>query len=147
MPVHHTFLFEEGLWRAEGFYVDGTNTVLRAEGTIRITHEEAVWINQGSLRLLLPTPVEFQNRYEIVPFEEGRDYTTWHSLNPVIGTLLGKIVLVDDSFISQYESQGGHYTGSEYLLQVSESMYRNRGFAFKDDRRISSWAVELTRVE
>jgi len=26
-------------------------------------------------------------------------------------------------------------------------MYRNRGFAFKDDRRISSWAVELTKIE
>jgi hypothetical protein len=147
MPLDHTFLFEEGLWRAEGLYVDGTNTALRAEGTIRITHEETAWINEGSLKLLLPTPVEFRNRYEIVPFEEGRDYTTWRSLNPVIGTLLGKIVLVDDSMISQYGSEDGHYTGSEYLLQVSETVYRNRGFAFGDERRVSSWAVELTKIE
>jgi hypothetical protein len=145
--MKHTFIFEEGLWRAEGLYVDSTSTALRAEGTITITHGEELWINEGSMKLLLAQPVEFQNRYEIIPFEEDGDYTTWKSLNPVIGTLLGKIVLVDDSLISVYESQDGHYTGSEYLLQVSEGVYRNRGFAFRDDKRISSWAVELTRVE
>jgi hypothetical protein len=145
--MRHTFLFEEGLWRAEGLYQDSTNTALRAEGTITITHEADLWINEGSLKLLLDRPVEFQNRYEIVPFKEDGDYTTWKSLNPVIGRLLGKIVLIDDSLISVYESEDAHYTGSEYLLQVSEKIYRNRGFAFRDDERISSWAVELTRIE
>ena len=58
-----------------------------------------------------------------------------------------KIVIVDDSLISVYTSQDGLYSGSEYLLQVSEAVYKNRGFAFKDDKRISSWAVELTRIE
>jgi len=145
--MKHTFLFEEGLWKAEGVYVDGTNTALHAEGAITITHGEDLWINEGSLKLFLTKPVEFKNRYEIIPFEEGRDHTTWKSKNPVIGTLLGKIVLIDDSLISLYESEDGLYAGSEYLLRVSETVYRNRGFAFKDDERISSWAVQLTRVE
>ncbi len=145
--MKHTFLFEEGLWRAEGIYLDGTNTVLQAEGTITITHEKDLWINEGSLKLLLPQPAQFQNRYEIVPFEGDKDCTNWKSLNPVIGTLLGRIVLVDDSLISVYESEDRHYTGSEYLLQISQNLYKNRGFAFKDEERISSWAVELTRME
>jgi hypothetical protein len=145
--MRHTFLFEEGVWRAEGVYMDGANTALRAEGTITITHTEEAWINEGSLRLLLAHPVEFENRYEIVPFEEGKDYATWKSQNPVIGTLIGKIVLIDDSLISVYESEDRLYAGSEYLLQVSETVYRNRGFAFKESERISSWAVQLTRIE
>ncbi|MBP1732590.1 MAG: hypothetical protein H6Q55_3019 [Deltaproteobacteria bacterium] len=144
--MRHTFLFEEGVWRAEGTYIDGTNTALRAEGTIAITHTGEAWINEGSLRLLRAHPVEFQNRYEIVPFEEGKDYTTWKSQNPVIGTLIGKIVVIDDSLISVYESEDRLYAGSEYLLQVSETVYRNRGFAFKEDERISSWAVQLTKI-
>ena len=145
--MRHTFLFEEGVWRAEGTYIDGANTALRAEGTITITHAEDAWINEGSLRLLLAQPVEFQNRYEIIPFEEGKDYTTWKSQNPVIGTLIGKIVVIDDSLISVYESEDHLCAGSEYLLQVSETVYRNRGFAFKGSERISSWAVQLTKIE
>ncbi len=145
--MKHTFLFEEGVWRAEGTYIDGTNTALGAEGTITVTHTEEAWINEGCLRLLLARPVEFRNRYEIVPFEVGKDYTSWKSQNPMIGTLVGKIVVVDDSLISVYESQDGVYAGSEYLLQVSETVYRNRGFAFKHDARISSWTVQLTKIE
>ncbi len=145
--MRHTFLFEEGIWRAEGVYADGTNSALRAEGTITITHTTAAWINEGTLRLMLPTPAEFKNRYEIVPFEEGKDYTAWTSQNPVIGTLTGKIVVVDDSLISVYESKDRVYTGSEYLLRASDTIYRNRGFAFKESERISSWTVQLTRIE
>lgn len=145
--MRHTFLFEEGVWRAEGLYVDGTNSALRAEGTITITHTASAWINEGTLRLMLPKPAEFQNRYEIIPFEEGKDYTVWTSQNPVIGTLTGRIVVVDDSLISVYESKDRVYAGSEYLLHVSDTIYRNRGFAFKESERISSWAVELTRIE
>jgi len=145
--MKHTFLFEEGVWRAEGAYVDSTNTELRAEGTITITHTDTAWINEGTLRLMLPRPAEFQNRYEIVPFAEGKDYTVWTSQNPVIGTLTGRIVVVDDSLISVYESKDRIYTGSEYLLHVSDTIYQNRGFAFKESERISSWRVQLTRIE
>lgn len=145
--MRHTFLFEEGVWRAEGTYIDGSNTPLRAEGTITITHTPERWINEGALKLLLESPVEFQNRYEIVPFEEGSDHTTWQSFNPVIGELKGRIVIVDDSLISVYKSEDGQYSGSEYLLRVSETVYSNRGFAFKDTEKISSWAVQLTRVK
>ena len=144
--MRHTFLFEEGIWRAEGTYIDGANTSLQAEGFITITHTPERWINEGALKLLLAKPVEFQNRYEIVPFEEGRDYTTWKSFNPVIGQLAGRIVIVDDSLISVYTSEDGQYSGSEYLLQVSETVYANRGFAFKENEKISSWAVQLTKI-
>jgi len=54
--------------------------------------------------------------------------------------------VIDDSLISVYESEDRLYAGSEYLLQVSETVYRNRGFAFKEDERISSWAVQLTKI-
>jgi hypothetical protein len=144
--MRHTFLFEEGVWRAEGTYIDGSNTSLRAEGFITITHTPERWINEGALRLLLEKPIEFQNRYEIVPFEEGHDFTTWNSFNPVIGELKGRIVIVDDSLISVYRSDNEEYSGSEYLLQVNERVYANRGFAFKENDKISSWAVSLTRV-
>ena len=144
--MRHTFLFEEGIWKAQGIYVDGTNTPLGAEGSITITHAENLWINEGSLYLLLATPIEFRNRYEIIPFREGRDHTSWTSLNPVIGKLSGKIVVVDDSLISSYESEDRHYTGAEYLLQVSEGVYKNKGFAFKDEELMALWSVELTRI-
>jgi hypothetical protein len=140
----HTYLFREGLWTARGVYYDAERVEKICEGESRISHQPEVWINDGYLRIMSDPPQEFTNKYEVVPFEPGSDVTTWKSVNPNLDDLRGLFVVVYDSINSPWESQNGEYWGNEFLVQVTENVYRNRGFAFHRDRKLSSWAVELT---
>ena len=107
------------------------------------SHISEYWILDGYMELLLETPVRFENRYEITPFEN--DFTNWKSFNPALGTLLGKFALIEDTIISTYTSEDGTYLGVESMIKVSESQYSCKGFAFKNNSKLSSWAVTLTK--
>jgi hypothetical protein len=90
--------------------------------------------------------VKIYNRYEIVPFKEGRYITTWESLNPDLGTLLGRFVIVDDAIISTCRSKNGEYAGTDFLLKVSDVHYKNRGVFFKGSDKLSSWSIDLRKT-
>lgn len=59
---------------------------------------------------------------------------------------MGTFTIVDDSIISSYRSQDGGYGGAEYLLRISETVYKSRGVTFKGGEKLSAWAVELRRL-
>ena len=86
------------------------------------------------------------NRYEIEPFSPGARSTHWTSSNPTIGALRGRFVLAGDAILSFYSSATGRYRGFECLQQESETRYSARGALLDEDKLISSWALELSRV-
>ncbi len=143
--MNHTFLFQEGLWIASGFYFDEARRLIPLGGEARITHQEDLWLNRSSMRVILESPIEFHSDYEIIPFLPDRDYTTWRSLNPALGKLLGRFVVVDDSILSFFRSEDGQITGTEYWLKVDDATYRNRGVLFGGDKKGSSWIAELRK--
>lgn len=145
--MRHTYLFEEGKWIATGVYSDGKGEIVQVEGQTIITHKDEAWINDGSMKVLTDTPVEFFNRYEITPFACGSEMTDWRSFNPALGELKGKFMIVQDSIMSKYASADGQYTGFEYLKKIDDSTYENRGLALKNDEKLSSWAVQLKKVK
>jgi len=98
------------------------------------------------MRVLTDPPTEFQNAYEIEPFEIDRESTSWISHNPALGELFGNFIVIDDSILSVYATKNGEFTVTEYLRQVNEHSYRNRGALMKGNDRISSWAVELEKA-
>lgn len=145
--MKHTFLFEEGLWVAKGEYADKDNKVFSMEGSTRTTHKKDLWVNEGLVTVLVNNqPVEFRNRYEIMPFEKGKDFTFWQSTFPQLGKFFGRFMVVDDTLISTFVSDSGEYSGNEYIIKVSDINYRNRGFIFRNDEKLSSWATELVKV-
>ena len=145
--MKHTFLFLEGIWIAQGHYLDDMDRALPLEGKTRIMHMEGLWINEGEMEIKAgDKPIKIYNRYEIVPFKVGRYITTWESLNPDLGTLLGQFVVVDDTLISTCCSKNGEYTGTEFLLKVSDMHYKNRGVFFKGNDKISSWNIDLRKT-
>lgn len=145
--MKHTFLFQEGIWIAQGHYFDDMDRALPLEGMTRIMHLEALWINEGEMEIKAgDNPITMYNRYEIIPFREGGNETTWESLNPDIGTLLGRFVIVDDAIISTCRSQSGGFSGSEFLLKVSDTHYKNRGVLLKGHDKLSSWSVDLRKT-
>ena len=144
--MKHTFLFMEGVWIARGHYFDDTDRALPLEGMTRITHTEKLWLNEGEMEIKAgDKPIKICNRYEIVPFKEGRYITTWESLNADLGTLLGRFVIVDDAIISTCRSKTGEYTGTELFLKVSDMHYKNRGVLLKGSDKLSSWSIDLRR--
>ena len=145
--MEHTFLFQEGIWIARGYYFDDKDHALPLEGTSGITHAEGLWINVGEMEIKAgDTSIKFSNRYEIVPLEEGKSQTTWESLNPDLGTLLGRFIIVDDTLLSTCHAKSGGYAGMEFFLKVSDTHYKNRGGFLKGNDTLSSWSMDLRKA-
>ena len=145
--MNHTFLFKEGLWTAEGCYFDEGNNRISMKGEIRITHTEKFWLMERHMIMLEGNRPEFVNSYEIIPFEKYSEFTTWRSSHPELGTLNGTFVIVEDSMISLYSSDKGNVNGAEYLLKLSNLVYKCRGCQFQGNIKTSSWAVTLYKFE
>jgi len=146
LRIRHTFLFDEGVWAVSGEYIGQDGAVVPVEGSARITHSSVLWRNQGVMTLVQPGGnIEIRNDYEIAPFEEGRDFTAWRAENPSLGKLTGLFVVVDDSIISTISSEDGQVSGIEYLRKVSDDHYVSRGFIFRGEEKLSSWAADLVR--
>ena len=145
--MEHTFLFQEGIWIARGYYFDDKDRALPLEGMTRITLKEGLWINVGEMEIKAgDKSIKFSNRYEIVPLEEGKSQTTWESLNPDLGTLLGRFIIVDDTILSTCHAKSGGYAGTEFLLKVSDTHYKNRGVLLKGNDKLSSWSMDLRKA-
>ncbi|MCK5707178.1 MAG: hypothetical protein KAI43_05945 [Candidatus Aureabacteria bacterium] len=145
--TEHTFLMYEGLWRAEGFYFDELNNKIPAQGEVKIIHMENLWINESHIKLFNEKKTEFNHRYEIIPFEEYKEFSTWSSNDTLYGMLEGTFCIIDDTITSIYSSEKGNYRGVEFLLKLSNSVYKSRGCSFKGNSKISSWAFSLYKFE
>ncbi len=143
----HTFLFTETLWTAAGLYILADGRRVDCEGWTRIIHNADVWVNDGAMKLLLPEPVEFQNRYEFSPLTAGATVAEWRSINPGLGVLHGRFIIVEDSIISPWESEDGKWRGWEFILQTDAFRYLSRGCIMQGEVLAGSWVMELSRSE
>ncbi|MGD9488295.1 MAG: hypothetical protein AB7W47_09755 [Calditrichaceae bacterium] len=143
----HSYLFTEGKWKATGIYTDGDGISYNATGEVIVKHSTGLWMSDGIMNVKGLNDAEFQNNYKIIPFTEGKDFTTWKSINPVFGLLTGRFVVIADSILSVYGSENGIISGSESLLQINNRLYRNWGFVFKGTDKLSSWAMDLEKQD
>jgi hypothetical protein len=146
MPTKHTFLFEEGLWTAKGDAINAENIIVAVDGETRVTHRDGLWVNDGYMTFMGEERTTVRNRYEIAPFEEGMNVTSWISDSPALGRLIGVFTLIEDSIMSAFVSKDGAVNGFEFFVKVDDTTYRNRGYCRQGDTLLSSWAVELKRV-
>ncbi|HOM03198.1 MAG TPA: hypothetical protein PLH43_10265 [Acetivibrio sp.] len=144
--MKHTYIFEEGNWKAEGLYFDHENNCVGVYGETSIKHLKDEWILDGFMELKTENPIRFFNKYSIKPISDRKDYTSWTSENPALGKLIGKFMIIGDTILSSYISENGIYSGTESLFKIDENTYLNRGFAFNRENKLSSWEVKLERV-
>jgi hypothetical protein len=99
------------------------------------------------MKVLSSPPVEFVSAYSIeLP---GRDATTlkWTAENAMLGKLQGVFSVVGNSILSIFHSTDGTYQGTEHLALVDENNYRACAMLLFNHRKLSSWQVELSRIE
>lgn len=99
----------------------------------------------GKLRVHASPPVEFLNIYCMTPPSKDALTSKWTMENPALGKLHGLFSIVGPSIMSMYRSANGGYYGSEHLFQIDEDRYEAYGLLLMEDRRLSSWRVELKR--
>jgi hypothetical protein len=143
--MKHSYVFEEGNWKATGVYFDHEGNEVGVNGKTTIEHLPDEWVLNGFMELKTETPIRFFNKYSIVPMSEKKDFTKWTSENPALGKLIGKFMIIGDTILSSYISENGIYSGAESLFRINENKYLNRGFAFNGENKLSSWEVTLER--
>lgn len=138
--TQHTYLFEEGTWKARGVFVDEHGVEKDLEGKSSIEHRKDCWMLDFSLG-------DFHNSYKIEPFSGGRTQANWRSSNPMFGTMKGSFVVVTDMIVSHFHVENSDLHGTDCLLKLDDDTYRNYGVLFEGSRQMSSWTVELNRKE
>ena len=97
------------------------------------------------MKVLSSPPVEFVSAYSIdLP---GRDASTlqWTAENAMLGKLVGVFSVVGNSILSIFHSADGSYQGTEHLALVDADNYRACAMLLFNNRKLSSWNVQLTR--
>jgi len=143
--MHHTFLFEPGIWTLDGTFWSADGRSMAVVGKTEITHGPECWLLAGRMRILAAPPVDFVNVYRIeVPGRDQRAYK-WSSDDSTLGKLHGVFSVVGTAILSLYRSEQGGYQGSEHLRQMAAEEYEGFGVLLMEDRRLSSWHVTLRR--
>jgi hypothetical protein len=65
----------------------------------------------------------------------------------VLGHFTGTIALVGDSILTVARSDEDNSWSMESLMQISETRYLSRGVYFAGGKMVSTWAVELNRIQ
>lgn len=141
--VQHTFLLREGLWQAEGEFLDATGKAIAVAGEAQIKHYPDKWIYEGAMRTTASPPVEHRTVYEIQPFAPGNFATPWTSKSASFGTLHGRFILAGDVILSAYESATGRYRGQDSIIRRDDKRYSARGALFDGPKLLSAWTIEL----
>jgi hypothetical protein len=141
----HSFLFKEGLWRAEGQFLDALGKAVTVMGEAHIRHYPDKWLYEGAMRTAGAQPVEHRTVYEIEPLAPGNFATPWKSKSVSFGTLHGRFIVAGDAILSAYESATGRYRGQDTIIRRDENRYSARGALFDGPKLLSAWTVELSK--
>lgn len=147
----HTFLFEPGVWTAEGTFWRADGEALAALGRTEITHHSECWLLSGTMKVLGSPSIEFVNAYSITAGERlkaggtGSQTLRWTSENATLGKLRGTFSVVGSCIFSVYGCEPSGYHGSEHLEQLDAFRYRSSGILLLEDRLLTSWQLTLTR--
>lgn len=135
----HTLFVREGRWQIAGSIVDVAGNPNIAVGMAVVTHSGELWILEEQVN-------ELQNRYTILPLQNGAGATSFNGVNGVMGELRGSLAFFEDLILLMYTSTDGHFQGSEAIRQSDENRYETRGALFRDGGHVSSWSYVLERV-
>ncbi len=138
--MKHTFLYQEGVWKANGIFSDENRQDIEINGQMDIRHEKNSWIAESFLEMQLKEPVQIMNRYQIDVPETEQPFLPWTALNMVLGPTKGHFVVVGDTIFSLFQTSDGQ-RGSESFRKIDDQHYHNKGFLIENDKVVSRWEI------
>jgi len=146
--MDHTFIFQEGTWTGKGSYFDQDNNVIPFEGTMRTTHHKDTWSHESRMKLSFEgKTIKIITTLHIIPPDDNTYTTTWTSEDPNLGNLSGMCIVIDDSILSTCASESHRFRGTEYFRKIDDTTYHIRGFLAERRTKLSSWAMELKKID
>jgi len=148
--MKHTFLFEPGVWTAEGTFWRNDGEALAALGRTDITHHSECWLLSGTVKVLGSPSIEFVNAYSIAtgnPGSLGNQTLKWDAENATMGKLSGTFSVVGSCIFSVYGADSSGYHGAEHMEQIDATHYRSSGILLLENRLLTSWQLALTRSQ
>jgi hypothetical protein len=148
--MKHTFLFEPGVWTAEGTFWRADGEALAALGRTDITHKSECWLLSGTMKVLGSPTIEFVNAYSIAtgnPGAIGNQTLRWDAQNASLGKLSGTFSVVGSCIFCVYGGGSSGYHGAEHLEQLDATRYRSSGLLLLEERLLTSWQLALTRSQ
>ncbi|HKT73368.1 MAG TPA: hypothetical protein VJQ47_10785 [Steroidobacteraceae bacterium] len=143
--MRHTFLFEPGVWVGEGTFWRADGEPLSAAGRIEIAHRDDCWLLGGSLKVKASPSVEFVTAYSITPPASPTSSMKWASENATLGKQSGTFSVVGRGILSVYSCSASGYHGAEHMAQLDTDRYRLTAILLLNEKRLSSWELELSR--
>ena len=140
--MEHTYLFKPGCWRAEGLYHVGAEKTAPMTGEVTLTRTEKTWALTGFLDAALDEPLHVENAYEIHATVNPMELA-WTAQNPALGKLEGAFVVLPGIITSSYTAPDGVHSGSEMLMQVSETEYKMQGVLNEHGDPVCWWEGRL----
>jgi hypothetical protein len=133
--MQHTFLFEPGIWTAEGTFWTADGRGINADGRTEITQGSSTGASHG----------KECGWVLVMPSEKDPLTYKWTSENSTLGKLHGVFTVTGPTLMSIFRSEQGNYQGTEHITHIHPNHYEACGVLLMDDRRLSSWRVDLRR--
>lgn len=143
--MRHTYLFEEAKWKVEGVYVNADGSRCPIIGERTIAHDNDKWQLEGTMRLHENPNSEHRNSFEIAPWKDDAVPTSWVSKIHELGESSGKFIAVEDAILSEFQSEGGAFSGFECLIAMDDETYTGAGLLMRGGETFGSWQVTLTK--
>ena len=142
--MEHTYLFKPGCWRAEGFYHMGAERTAPLTGKVTLARDEEHWTLTGFLDAAFENgPLHAETAYTISATANPMELA-WTAENPTLGKLEGAFVVLPGIITSSYTAPDGVHSGSEMLMQISETEYKMQGVLNEHGDPVCWWEGRLT---
>lgn len=56
-------------------------------------------------------------------------------------------IIVGESILSIYSTENRKFNGNETMIKINKSRYKSYGTLLKGNKKVSSWWVDLIRIE
>lgn len=139
--MHHTFLFEPGVWSGTGTLWRADGAALEAQARTEIAHRPECWLLSGTLKVLGSPPTEFVQAYLIEPPRAPGDSLPWTFESAMFGKIRGRFAAIGSSILAVYGCEATGYYGSEHFGQVDPDHYRSAGMLLLKDKLVYSWQM------
>lgn len=143
--MRHTYLFSEGVWNAEGTFIDKHQQPYSVTGRINILHKETQWLNYMHIKMFSKQPFQFHLNYVVTPFQTN-EVTEWECFNSLIGIFRGKYIIEDDSIINIYRTNKKGNCVVEYYTQIDNAIYDLHGTYLDGEKEIISWKAHFKQI-